>query len=84
MSTMTLHHAQMTRSKTRHGRFNRLVAAVVKPVTQWLRQRRTERTLSGLSDRQLRDIGIDRSEITAVSGRLAREPHKRHIRDLRR
>ncbi|MEM8877470.1 MAG: DUF1127 domain-containing protein [Pseudomonadota bacterium] len=84
MSTTTLHCTEITQSRSMHSTLNRIVAAVVRPVVQWLRKTRTEQTLSSLSDRELLDIGVDRSEITAVSERLAREQRERDIRKLGR
>jgi uncharacterized protein YjiS (DUF1127 family) len=62
---------------TGHPWTGRLAAALKRwwvAYITWLLERAAINQLSSLSDRQLKDIGLDRSEITgAVKGRVGRE-----------
>ncbi|HRD75904.1 MAG TPA: DUF1127 domain-containing protein [Hyphomicrobiaceae bacterium] len=69
MSTIVerLYHAGST---TETQRSRRSVSAATRLAGAWqryIRQRRTERALEGLSEATLKDIGIHRSEIRRVS-----------------
>ena len=46
-----------------------LLSFVLSGINRWLRYRETVRRLSGLTDRELRDLGISRSNISAVAWR---------------
>ena len=41
--------------------------SLVTPLVRWNAARRTEKVLSGLSDRQLNDIGLVRGDIARIS-----------------
>ncbi len=48
-----------------------LISIVVSGLRRWMRSRETYRELARLSDRELADIGVSRSEITAGQRRAA-------------
>ncbi len=58
----------LSRPATRGGLFNRLLAGVL----AWNDARQTRNALERLSDHELADIGLNRSDIDAVAQRLAR------------
>ena len=45
------------------------LSTILTGINRWLRYRETIRELSGLSDRELSDIGIHRSDISSVAWR---------------
>lgn len=49
------------------GAFGRVVTRAVAAVATWNAARRTREALSQLSDRELEDIGLSRSDIDKVS-----------------
>jgi uncharacterized protein YjiS (DUF1127 family) len=57
----------LTHPVTITGRIRAVVMRRWSALGQWYRYRLTVRALEGLSDRTLRDIGIDRSEISSVA-----------------
>ena len=48
------------------------VLNVVEVVSEWRNARETRKTLESLTDAELRDIGVSRSEIIAISRGLVR------------
>lgn len=48
------------------------VLNVVETVSEWRNARETRKTLESLTDAELRDIGVSRSEIIAISRGLVR------------
>jgi uncharacterized protein YjiS (DUF1127 family) len=55
------------------GRFSRAVSAVLADFHAWNEARLTRRALKALSDRELADIGLQRSDLDAMARReLAR------------
>ncbi len=44
-----------------------LLSTLLAGINRWLRYRETVRQLSDLTDRELRDLGISRSDISAVA-----------------
>ncbi len=44
-----------------------LLSFVLSGINRWLRYREAVRRLSGLTDRELRDLGISRSDISAMA-----------------
>ncbi|ETX29854.1 hypothetical protein RISW2_19540 [Roseivivax isoporae LMG 25204] len=51
------------------GRVGAVIASAYAALVDWRDARRTERLLSSLSDRELDDIGLTRSDILRVSRR---------------
>jgi uncharacterized protein YjiS (DUF1127 family) len=43
------------------------LSSILAGINRWLRYRETVRQLSGLTDRELNDLGISRSDISAVA-----------------
>jgi uncharacterized protein YjiS (DUF1127 family) len=43
------------------------LSVILSGLRQWLRSRETARQLSGLTDRELLDIGISRSDIPTIA-----------------
>jgi len=51
--------------------FQRVMRVIAQPVNKWRQHRNAIRALSSMTDSQLKDIGLHRSEIVwAVRGRL--------------
>ena len=82
MRTITEFPTQIAQSHSPHRTPSTIAAAVAKLVMRLLRQWKTEDALSNLSDRELQDIGVHRSDIATVSERAARQPHGRDIPKL--
>ncbi|SMX29947.1 hypothetical protein TRP8649_04087 [Pelagimonas phthalicica] len=49
--------------------FGSLFATFAGVFTSWMQARETRKALSGLSDRELDDIGLSRADIDAITGR---------------
>lgn len=49
------------------NRLGLVIVTALQSLTQWYARRQTRKLLSALSDRELDDIGLGRSEITRIS-----------------
>ena len=58
-----------TRSQASHAGFGAIVARAFSVLAAWNERRATRAALSRLSDRELDDIGLARSDIDSVSRR---------------
>jgi len=58
-------------------------AHYIRMLRTWLRYRDAARALSRLTDPELRDIGVNRSEIDGIAWRVARSPRAKHASALR-
>lgn len=65
-------HAVLLRAREmRAAAVSEMLQAMFKPLKKVFRARRTARSLNGLSDAVLADIGIERSQIPSISKALA-------------
>lgn len=65
-------HAVLLRAREmRAAAVSEMLQAIFKPLKKVFRARRTARSLNGLSDAVLADIGIERSQIPSISKALA-------------
>lgn len=86
-----LRQANEARAAAFYAGWRRLAGAIGGAVTRFIeaqrraaRARRTEEALSALSDRHLRDIGLERGEIQSVARRMAERPTGATLADLPR
>lgn len=85
-----LRRANEARAAAFYAGWRRLAGAIGGAVTRFIeaqrraaRARRTEAALSALSDRHLRDIGLERGEIQSIAQRVAERPTGATLADLR-
>ena len=68
-ASLTLPALAVARPENGEGRISRWVFEIVERIDAHRRRRNTAKALSALSDRELDDIGLARSEIEAIAAR---------------
>ena len=62
-------HDRQWQSRNRHGSAAAVIEVTLASVRVWRERRRTRRQLAAMSERELRDIGIYRSDIANEIGK---------------